>query len=176
MSRRTALIVSGALALGLWIYLATVDQEMSDTAGPGIIGFEFAWSEEGAQEILDDWGDEGQDAARKSLWVDYAFMVAYGAVLLLAAAATRDLARDRNWRRLAALGAYAVPFAAIAPFADALENVNLLLALDGNGGDVAPLLGGIFASIKFVTLTSAQLYVIAGLVQRLIDRRRTATT
>ena len=175
MSRRTALIVSGVLALGLWIYLATVDREMSDTAGPGIIAFEFAWTEEGAQEILDDWGEKGQDAARKSLWVDYAFMAAYGLFFFLAAAATRDLARERNWRRLAAFGVYAVPFAAIAPFADALENVNLLLALDSKGGDLAPLLGGIFASIKFVTLTSAQLYVIAGLVQRLLDRRRNAT-
>src|SRR5687767_3294992 len=104
MSRRTALIVSGVFALGLWLYLASVDLELRDTDGPGIITYEFVWDQERAAEIHADWGEEGQDDARKSLWVDYAFMVAYGVFFVLASAATRDLARSRGWRRLAALG------------------------------------------------------------------------
>jgi hypothetical protein len=174
MNRRNALIVTGVLALGLWIYLASVDREISDTGGPGIVPYEFAWDQERAEEIHAEWGDEGRDLARKSLWVDYAFMLAYGAFFVLASAATRDLARDRGWRRLAALGVYAVPLAVAAPIFDALENAGLLLTLDGNGGDAAPLLAGIFASLKFATLIAAQLYVIAGLVQRFRDRRGTA--
>ena len=174
MSRRNALIVSGVLALGLWLYLASVDREISDTGGPGIVPYEFVWTQDRAEEIHADWGDEGRDAARKSLWVDYAFMAAYGVFFVLASAATRDLAGERGWSRMARIGVFIVPMAVAAPFFDALENAGLLLTLDGNGGDAAPLLASTFACLKFATLTSAQIYVIAGLVQRLRDRRRRA--
>lgn len=173
MSRRTALIVTGVAALGLWLYLASVDQDIRDTGGPGIVGYEFVWTEDRADEIHADWGKEGRDEARRSLWVDYAFMLAYGAFFILASAATRDLARERGWSRLARLGAFAVPMAVAAPVFDALENAGLLLTLDGNGGAAAPLLGSTFACLKFAALTLAAVYVIAGLVQRLRDRRRT---
>jgi hypothetical protein len=174
MSRRTALIVLAVLSLGLGGYLLSLDQDMKDAGGPGIVTFEFAWDQDGAQEILDDWGDEGQDAARKSLWWDYAYLLAYGAFLTLAAAATRDLARNRGWARMAAFGAVAVPLAIAAPAFDALEDVGLLLALGGHGGDAAPLLGSIFACLKFACSIAVVAYLLAGLVRRLTDRRRPA--
>jgi hypothetical protein len=171
MSRRTGLILSAVLSLAIGAYLVSLDQDMEDAGGPGIVTFEFSWDQEGAEEILADWGEEGKDAARKSLWVDFAYLLAYGAFLVLASAATRDLARDRGWTRLAAFGAVAVPLAFAAPAFDALEDVGLLLTLDGNGGDAAPLLAGIFACLKFACSIAVVVYILTGLIRRLTDLR-----
>ena len=46
-----------------------------------------------------------------SLWIDFGFMLSYGAFFTLAAIATRDFARENDLRRLAAVGIVA-PFAA----------------------------------------------------------------
>jgi hypothetical protein len=173
MSRRAiALVVLGAVTLALGVFLLGREAEMTDTGGPGIVPYELAFTYERASEIRADWGESGIDAARSSLRVDYAYLVAYGAFFVVAAMATRDLARRRGWERLAPLGPPAVMAAAAAPAFDAIENTFLLIALDGHGGDAAPLIAGIAAIAKFATLACAVAYVLAGLVARLRDRRR----
>jgi hypothetical protein len=173
MTRRNTLWVLGVLMVALFVVLASLDVRMRDAGGPGIVGFEFAGSEERAAEIVSDWGKDGQDAARLSLWIDYPYLIVYGAFLTLAVAAIRDLSVQRGWRRLAIAGAIVVFLPAAGAGFDALEDVSLLIALDGNGGDTAPLLAAIFASAKFLLTGAAVLYVVAGLVQR--GRRRAPT-
>jgi hypothetical protein len=121
-------------------------------------------------EIRGDWGQSGSDAAKRSLYIDYAYIVAYGTFLVLACLATRDLAVGRGWRRMAAFGVAAVPFAAAAAAFDAIEDVGLLLAVNGHGGDVAPGLARICASMKFLLLGLTLAYLLAGLVLRLRSR------
>jgi hypothetical protein len=174
VTRRRVLILLAIATAALFAVLAVLDLRMRDTGGPGIIGFEFAGDEEGAAEILAEWGDDGQDAARASLWIDYPYLLAYGALLVLACMAIRDLAAERGWRRMAALGVAAVPIAAAAPCFDAIEDVGLLLALDGHGGDAAPGLAAICASLKFATTILAIGYLLAGLGLWLRDRRAPA--
>ena len=53
---------------------------------------------------------------------------------------------------------------------DALEDVALLVALDGNGGNAAPLLAAICASAKFLLIVAAIVYIVAGLVERVRQR------
>lgn len=146
---------------------------MQDTGGPGMVLFELTGGEERADEILAEWGEEGQDAARESLWIDFGFLLAYGAFLTLALAATRDLARERNWGRLTAIGAIVLSFGALGAAFDAFENICLLLTLDGAGA-AFPLLATIFATCKFVLLAVAIVYLLAGLAMRL--RERSAAT
>jgi hypothetical protein len=55
---------------------------------------------------------------------------------------------------------------------DAVEDVFLLISLDGGGGDLAPMLGSIFAGGKFLLLAVTQLYILSGLVLRLKERLR----
>src|SRR5215208_4426337 len=110
MTRRTWLWILGLSAFALFIVLGTIDRTMSDTAGPGIVGFELAGSEDRAHEILADWGPDGHDAAVR-----------------------------RGWTRLASIGSTVIAFPIAAAIADALENVGLLLALGGHGGNAAPL-------------------------------------
>ena len=169
MTCARGLVVSGFATLALLLALAPADQRLQDTGGPGIIPFELTGGETRAEEILDEWGEAGQDAARESLWIDYGFLIAYGTLLTLAIAATRDRARRLGWRRLAGIGRVVLPFGALGAAFDALENTCLLLTLDG-AGSAYPLLATVFASIKFALLTVAIAYVAAGLAMLLKSR------
>jgi hypothetical protein len=171
VTRKRALIASAAASIAIGAVLIVLDARMMDAGGPGIIGFEFAGSEERAAEILADWGEDGTDAAKASLWLDFAYILAYGTFLVLAAWATRDLAESRGWRRLAAFGTAVVPFAAAAAAFDAIEDVGLLLAVDRQGGDLAPRLAQICAAIKFALLAVTIAYLLIGLLLRLRTRR-----
>jgi hypothetical protein len=171
MTRQRGLIASGLATVLLLLAMSPSDERMKDTGGPGIVPFELTGGEDRADEILAEWGEEGQDAARESLWIDFGFLLAYGTFLSLALAATRDLARHRGWSRLAAVGAIAVSFGALGAAFDALENICLLLTLDGAGAGF-PLAATIFAGCKFAFLAAAIAYLLVGLAMRL---RRGAT-
>jgi hypothetical protein len=171
VTRRQALIASAVASIAIGVVLVALDVRMRDAGGPGIVGFELAGSEDRAAEILADWGDEGTDAAKASLWIDYAYIVAYGTFLVLAAWATRDLAQDRGWHRMAALGIAVIPFAAAAAAFDAIEDAGLLLAVNQQGGDLAPRLAQVCASLKFALLALTIAYLVAGILLRLRTRR-----
>lgn len=160
------MIVAGIATVLLLLAMAPADQRMQDTGGPGIVPFELTGGQDRADEILAEWGEEGQDAARESLWIDFGFLLAYGALLTLALAATRDLAGERGWPKLARIGRVAVYFGALGAAFDAFENICLLLTLDG-AGEVFPLLATIFATCKFILLAAAIAYLLAGLAMRL---------
>jgi hypothetical protein len=170
VTRGRGLIAAGIATLLLLLAMSPADNRMRDTGGPGIVPFELAGDQDRAEEILSEWGEDGQGAARESLWIDFGFLLAYGTFLTLALAAIRDLARKRSWRRLAALGGVAVWFGALTAAFDALENVCLLLTLDGSGA-IFPLLATIFAACKFVLLAASIVYLLAGLATWLGNRR-----
>jgi hypothetical protein len=81
------------------------------------------------------------------------------------------MARARDWRRLAAIGAVVPFFALAAASFDASENVALLLTLAGNGGSFAPPFAAVCSAIKFTLITIAILYAVCGLVLWLRARR-----
>jgi hypothetical protein len=158
----------------LFLAMAPAEERMKDTGGPGMVPFELTGGQDRADEILAEWGEEGQDAARESLWIDFGFLIAYGAFLTLALGGVRDRARERDWRRLAAIGGVIVPFGALVAAFDALENACLLLTIDGAGG-AFPLLATIFAACKFALLAAAIAYLIVGLATWLLRRGDPAT-
>lgn len=164
MTRRRGLIATGIATVLLLLAMSPAEERMQDN-GPGMVPFELTGGQDRADEILAEWGEEGQDAAREQLWIDYAFLLVYGAFLTLAAAATRDLARERGWRRLASIGGVAIYFGALCAGFDALENTCLLLTLEGSG-TAFPLLATIFAAFKFAFLAAAIAYIGAGLAAR----------
>jgi hypothetical protein len=146
---------------------------MTDTGGPGMVPFELTGGRDRADKILAEWGEKGQDAARESLWIDFGFLLAYGTFLTLALASVREMAGQRGWLRLSRIGRVIVYFGGAAAAFDALENVCLLLTLDGAGA-AFPLLATIFAACKFLLLAAAIAYLIAGLATWLLNRRPTA--
>lgn len=168
MTRGRALVLLAVAMLALLAAMQPAEQRMTDN-GPGIVPFELAGSADRSQEIQAEWGEDGRDAARQQLWIDYGFMLVYGAFLVLAAAATRDLARARGWRRLVTFGALGVPAGGMAAACDAIENACLLLTL-GGAGDWASVTATVFAVAKFALLAIAIAYLLAGLAMRLLNR------
>jgi hypothetical protein len=163
VDRRRGLWISGAATLALLAILAAIDLRIQDTGGPGIVEFEFSGSEERVGEALAEWGEEGTDDARLSLWLDYAYMLSYATFLALAVVAVRDAAARRGWDGFRRAGGLLFLFPAGAAAFDAVENAGLLVALEGNGGDFAPLLAAICAGIKFGLAGIAILYLLAAL-------------
>jgi len=166
MSRRLGLLAATVATILLLLAMSPADQRMQDTGGPGIVPFELAGSQDRADEILAEWSEEGEDAARESLWIDFGFLVAYGALLTLLLGLARDVSRERGWLRLGAIGAIVASFGALAAGFDALENICLLLTLD-DAGPAFPLLATIFAACKFALLAAAILYLVATAAARL---------
>lgn len=170
--RKRWLLVLGVAVVAFNAAILVLDQRMRATGGPTILGFEFAGSRARAAQIMAEWGPKGRDAARLSLWLDYGFMLSYGAFFTLAGLLTRDTARTRGWRRLAIAGAVVPFFAVAAAIFDASENVALLLTLGGHGGSFAPPFAAVCSAIKFTLITLAILYVLFGLARWLGQRLR----
>ncbi len=160
-----ALWLLGLATLGLFVVLVIVDADIKDTGGPGIASFELEFTSDNARETLAQWGEEGRDSAKLSLWLDYAFLVAYGAFFSLAVVALCEALGWRRWLFLAT-------FPLIAAVCDAIENANLLMTIGQDGEQPWPLLAGVFASLKFLFSVPAQVFVLVGFVVWLTRRAR----
>jgi hypothetical protein len=163
--------ITAAVAALLLLWAMSPLEDRMQANGPGIVSFELSGSQERAEEILAEWGEDGRDAARDQLWIDYGFMLAYGAFLGLAADAVRDRCRRRGLDRLARAGRLGVWLGPLAAGFDALENACLLLTL-GGAGAAFPLLATAFAACKFALLAAALAYLLAGVGALLASRLR----
>ena len=126
MTRRRALWILGVVWLVLGAYMLSLESTMQD-GGYGIVDYELAFTSDEATTILTAWGDEGRDAARLQLWLDYLYLVVYGLFLWLAIKAVRDGALRRGWTRYARPGAAIAILPLVAAGADAIEDAFLLL-------------------------------------------------
>jgi len=125
---------------------------MRQTGGPGIIPFELAGNASRAEQIMAVWGRDGRRAARWSLWLDFGYMLSYGALTTLLVDRTR-----RQWRHPVTLTALVPP--AIA--ADAIEGISLLRVLAGYDIAINARRAQIAAITKFTVLSVALGYVVA---------------
>jgi hypothetical protein len=99
-------------------------------------------------------------------------MLSYGTFFALAALATRDFAREREQRALAVAGIVTPTFAVAAALFDAAENLVWLLVLGRHGGRIGPPFATTCASLKFLLIGLAILYVLWGLTSRALLRMR----
>jgi hypothetical protein len=170
-SRRGWALAAAGIATLLLLWAMSPMEDRMQANGPGMVPFELSGGQQRADEILAEWGEDGRDAAREQLWIDYGFMLAYGAFLGLAGVAVRDLCRRRGLGRLAAAGGIALWLGPLAAAFDALENVCLLLTVGGHGAPF-PSLATIFATCKFALLAGAIAYLLVGLAAVLGRRGR----
>lgn len=156
-----ALLLAGEV-LQLRAFLQ-LEAQMKRTGGPGIIAFELAGSPGRAREIVETWGAQGTDAARRSLWLDYLFPPTYAAVQALACSSAIDGFAARGRRSLASAGgpiAWAQPVAAGFDF---VENTALLGVLAGRY-ERLPRLARRAALVKFALSSLGLGYILlAGL-------------
>ncbi len=168
--RKHALIVLGIATVAFTVVIEMLDPSHA-SHGPTILDFEFAGSRARAAQIMAEWGSKGRSTAQLSLILDYGYMLSYGLFFALAGFTVRDLARARDWRRVAAVGAVVPFFALAAASFDASENVALLLTLAGRGGSFAPPFAAVCSAIKFTLIGIAILYALCGFVLWLRTRR-----
>jgi hypothetical protein len=171
MTRRRALWILGIATLGLFAVLLALDGRMQDAGGHGIVAFEVAFTSGKAQEILVAWGSKGHDAALLSLWLDYVYLTVYGLFLWLAIRALGDALAGRGMAGWARPAAAISLLPLIGAAADAVEDAFLLLVLGGHASSIGPPLAGSFATLKFVCLTVAVVYLLAGLIAVAFARR-----
>lgn len=164
-TRRRLIWLSGAVSLVLFLFLAYTDTRISDDGGPGIIPFELAGTTDRAEDILGEWSDVGEDAARVSLVVDYPYLIAYGIFLAAACAAISDRLRRRGKESPAAAGGFAGWLALAGAAFDAIENAALLAVLDGRTAS-HPRIAMLAAIAKFACTGLAIAYVLVGLLSR----------
>lgn len=134
--RRALAAPAGATAV-LLVPLAALDRKMQRTGGKGIIAFELAGSKR-SREILRAWGVEGRRAARRSLLLDYPFLIAYTTLnIRLTRRAAEAAPRTRV---LMQLGPLIASLQVLAGACDAIENAALLKIVSrGPDADLATL-------------------------------------
>ncbi len=170
-SMRGWALAATAIATLLLLWAMSPTENRMQANGPGMVPFELSGGQQRADEILAEWGEDGRDAAREQLWIDYGFMLAYGSFLGLAGAAVRDRCRRHGLGRLAAAGEIAVWLGPLAAAFDALENACLLLTVGGHGAPF-PSLATVFATCKFALLVGAIAYLLVGIAAVLSRRGR----
>jgi hypothetical protein len=145
------LAATGAFA-GYTAVMTVLERRMRATGGPGIISFELAGSGFRAEQIMAQWGCDGERAARASMWLDFGYMTTYGAL----AALLVERARRRRGHPRALTSVVA---AAVA--GDAIEGFSLLKVLDGEHVDSYARRARASALVKFAALAGALGYVLA---------------
>jgi hypothetical protein len=145
------LVTTGAFA-GYTAVMTVLERRMRATGGPGIIPFELAGSGFRAEQIMAQWGRDGEQAARASMWLDFGYMTSYGA--LAALLVERACRRRGHPRALTAVVAVAVA-------GDAIEGMSLLKVLDREGVDMHARRARAAALLKFAALAGALGYVLA---------------
>lgn len=153
------------LSLVLLIQLRLADSALTSPETPwGIVGFELAFTQLRAAEILSAWSLMGvTENARVSLGVDVAFLLAYPfmcreLVLLLC---RND---SSHFHRMGARLAIAV--LACIPL-DALENALLWHMLNAGASTPLALMAGVAASSKFLLVFVTAAWCVGALFRRL---------
>ncbi len=103
------------------------------------------------------WGADGRRWARWSLWLDFGYMLTYGASALLLIERVRSRHGHPILLRLLPIGAVA---------GDAIEGVTLLKALDGVDVDTNARRARSAALTKFALLVVGLVYTVIGGVRR----------
>ena len=162
-SPHRGLIVLGLLLLTL-VVGALALPSIDDMGDVGIIEFELARTSEQASEYYGELGESGRDAAEDSLYLDYPYLILYGLLYASACVVVAARAAERGMTRLASWGRPLMWGSAAAAACDAAENLALLRVLDGHTDQPWPGLAFTFASVKFLLLAAATLYIVVGFV------------
>ncbi len=160
--RRQIFPIALVLTLLTMVVLTWVGEPLTTPVAPnGIVSYEFAGSVSRAREILNSWGETGRLHAAFSLGLDFLFIVAYGITIGLACAWAGEILSKRRWP----LSGAGLPLAwgvCLAGVLDGIENVSLTVMLLVNVSSPWPQLAAACATVKFLLIAFALLYVAYG--------------
>ncbi len=125
-----------------------------------MVRFELAGNARNAERIIEIWRNAGlEQDARISLWLDFAFLLAYPLGLALACWALAN--GGSGW--FAQTGICIGFSVLVCVPLDAAENIALLRMLDKGADDVTARVAAVCAAIKFLLAGLAMLYVVIAL-------------
>ena len=123
--------------------------------GASIVAFERAGSWKNARAIMAAWGEQGQTAMRRTLWLDFVFIAGYGTLGATIAHVTAGHADYRGWPIYAHVATGAMIAFIVAAALDAIENVALFAVLRNSGHGPTPTIANNAARAKFTLLGAA---------------------
>ncbi|OGN98706.1 MAG: hypothetical protein A2Z71_06550 [Chloroflexi bacterium RBG_13_50_21] len=135
----------------------------------GIISFEFAFSPERAQEILNSWNPDAQLRAAFIQGLDFLFPLVYSVALGMGCILTASVLRSRR-KLLWGLGVILAWGLALAALCDYIENIALVFLLFDRVQSPFPEIAGVCAVIKFTLIIIAAIYILYSLVIRIMSR------
>lgn len=135
---------------------------------PTIVDFELAGSVDQAAQIINAWNENDRIRAGFSLGFDYLYMPVYSTTIALACVMAAGALKRKTWASIGLLLAWGLWLAA---FLDAIENLALFTEL--LGGNVAPWpqVAQICAAIKFGLILLGLLYVVGGVIGKIVARK-----
>ena len=134
----------------------------------GIIDAEFAATIERAHVIFDAWDPELLMHATINTYIDFLFLISYG-LFLFAAAYLLSSQLKGFIQKIGKPIAFAFLFAA---FLDVVENIGILVMLNGSFNSSLIAATTIFAIVKFLLVFIGLLYLFTGVLQYLFIRTR----
>ncbi|MBR9869991.1 MAG: hypothetical protein GYB26_02495 [Gammaproteobacteria bacterium] len=162
------LVASLVLSAAIFIALLVMNQPLKTASAPqGMISFQLAGTAQQAQAIIASWKPEGVSTARASLWVDFAFIAAYLAMLLQL---TRRFSQDRPGVRERIIAKWVRTLFIVAGTSDVIENIALLNNFNPPDNSLS-IAASIFSLLKFTGL----LLGLAGLIIIRAARRQPLT-
>jgi hypothetical protein len=170
----------GRLVVGLFIVqfgvgaLALPSFGRMDERGVSIFDLQFMRTSANAVEQVARLGPSGLDAAQMAHYLDLPYLVVYAIALSAACVVVSARAADHGRARLAAIGPQVAWFAVIAAGLDAVEDVAILLVLDGRTGQPWPAIAFGCSAVKFALLAIVIVYLLVGLAMTLSEREAAA--
>jgi len=137
-------------------------------AQPTIVDFELAGSVDQAAQIVNAWNENDRIRAGFSLGFDYLYMPVYSTTIALACVMAAGVLKSKAWTTIGLLLAWGLWLAALL---DGIENLALFTELLGSNVAPWPQVAQICATIKFGLIVLGLLYVIAGVVAKILARR-----
>ncbi len=161
------------LSLVLFLQLRGFDESLRGEQSPrGIVGYELAWSREGADMYLTAWRQtDALETAKVSLGVDFAFLIAYPLMFTSLIGLLLGSQRSEAMLRAGALLKRAV---LLCMPLDAAENLALWRMIDHGASDGLAHLATVCASVKFLLVIAAALWCVAAIGARLTGRAKKA--
>ncbi len=137
-------------------------------AQPTIVDFELAGSVDKASQIINAWNENDRIRAGFSLGFDYLYMPVYSTTIALACIMAAGVLKSKAWHSIGLLLAWGLWIAALF---DAIENLALFTELLGSNVAPYPQIAQICATIKFGLILLGLLYVIAGVIGKVVVRK-----
>lgn len=161
--RRRVLFPLLSLTLLLLLIMNFVGLPLNTSAAPqGIISFEFAYTPERAQQMLDSWSPDARIRAGFIQGLDFLFPMVYATTVGLGCVMAASVIASRG-QAAARLGPWLAWGLWAAAALDYVENIGLVTVLFGQVQSPFPEIAAVCALIKFALLVVGLVYSFYGL-------------